>query len=114
VGILVNGIKALVFGGLPGALVGGLSLDKVLGLEQFTLSHWSQDKINEIYFITGKKMECVRPTLLGDGRDSYIVLDGLYEKDIDCNWYINESWVVGTAILAVVSAFWVYHYLSKK
>ena len=34
-GDLVNGIKASIFGGVPGALVGGLILDKFLGVKQF-------------------------------------------------------------------------------
>jgi uncharacterized membrane-anchored protein len=37
VGALVNGIKALMFGGIPVALVVGLVLDKFLGVGKFYL-----------------------------------------------------------------------------
>ncbi len=115
-GALVNGIKASMFGGIPGALVGGLILDKFLGVKQF-LETRSHEDITEIYILTGGrvKLECEIPTWLGKNMHSFMYFEnGNDEYSIRCWWELSEEWVLATLVLGITSAFWVYRYLSKN
>ena len=109
---LVNGIKASMFGGVPGALVGGLILDKFLGVKQFLETNRDID-IARVYRDTGGhvNMECEPPTWLGDGMSTR---DSWSNYQVSCRWELSEEWVLATLVLGITSAFWVYRYLSKN
>lgn len=111
-GALVNGIKALMFGGIPVALLGGLILDKFLGVKQFRETNHDID-IELVYKYTGGEvnLECEPPTWLGEGMDTW---DSYDKYRVSCSWELSEEWVLATLVLGITSAFWVYRYLSKK
>ena len=111
-GDLVNGIKASMFGGVPGALVGGLILDKFLGVKQFLETNRDID-IARVYRDTGGhvNMECEPPTWLGEGMSTW---DSYENYRVSCKWELSEEWVLATLVLGITSAFWVYRYLSKN
>ena len=109
---LVNGIKASMFGGVPGALVGSLILDKFLGVKQFLETNRDID-IARVYRDSGGRvnMECEPPTWLGDGMSTR---DSWSNYQVSCRWELSEEWVLATLVLGITSAFWVYRYLSKN
>jgi len=113
VGALVNGIKASIFGGIPGALVGGLILDKFLGVKEFhqTGRNWSIDSIRRIKEYYGVELECELPTWLGSNMDEVI---RYRDMRVSCDWKLSEEWVLATLVIGITSAFWVYRYLSKS
>ena len=113
VGALVNGIKAVVFGGIPGALVGGLILDKFLGVKQFRITNYSRtiEEILEIRESYGVKVECESPTWLG--RNMIEFLD-YKRKSVTCWWELSEEWVMATAVIGITCTFWIYRYFSKN
>jgi hypothetical protein len=116
VGALVNGIKAVVFGGIPGAMLGGLVLDKFLGVKQFRETLRDKD-IGEVYSLTGGqvKLECETPTWLGRNIKTQMNFENGYDEYIvRCWWRLNEEWMLATLVLGITSAFWVYRYLSKN
>jgi len=113
VGTLVNGIKAVVFGGIPGALVGGLILDKFLGVKQFYQLYRirTMDELRDIRDYYGVELGCESPTWLGRNMSEYI----RYElKRYSCHWELSEEWALATLALGITATFWVYRYLSKK
>lgn len=119
-GALVNGIKASIFGGIPGALVGGLILDKFLGVKQFR-EYSSQYDIQSIYDIYGKvaDVECGKPTWLGSDMITGIPFNfhkygHEVSKTIMCKWELSSEWVLATFVLGITSVFWVYRYLTNK
>ena len=114
-GTLVNGIKASMFGGVPGALVGGLILDKFLGVKQFREIQRDRD-IDRVYRDTGGQvnMECTPPTWLGEGMVTNDTYTDYYTYNVSCRWVLSEEWVLATLILGLTAAFWVYRYLTKN
>lgn|GEM_PF-7109909 len=111
-GTLVSVIKASIFGGLPGALVCGLIIDKFLGVKQFRETKRDVD-IDRVYRDTGGyvNMECDPPTWLGKGMSTYDSYENYY---VSCRWVLSEEWVLATLVLGVTAAFWVHRYLSKN
>ena len=119
-GSVVNGIKALIFGGVPAALVGGLILDKFLGVEQFH-ENYSQYDIHRIYDFYGKvaDVECAKPTWLGSDMITSVPFNFYIHGEqlsmpISCRWEISSEWVLATFVLGITFAFWVYRYLTKN
>ena len=115
-GTLVSVIKASMFGGVPGALVGGLILDKFLGVKQFR-EIYRDETIGKIYSETGGKvkLECEAPTWLGRSMETEMNFEsGPWDYVVTCWWRLSEEWVLATLVLGVTSAFWVYRYLSKS
>lgn len=112
-GALVNVIKASIFGGIPGALVGGLILDKFLGVKQFRLENLSRtiEEIRNIKDYSGVELECEVPTWLGTNMYDKVWYKS---KSILCDWELSGEWALATVVLGITITFWVHRYLSKN